>query len=79
MTSARDPMTDEQFLSYVEAHSRTERHLFSMEDALRLLRLSGSATIYTDADCAMGMDRFVGIPEVEAERHVRAARKASND
>lgn len=73
-----EPLTDVQFLAYVEAHAKTERHLFSMEDALRLLRLSRRPTLYTDHDCYMGTNRFVGIPESEADRHVAAAREVSN-
>jgi hypothetical protein len=36
-----DEWTDEQFLSYVELHSTTERHLFSKGHVIRLLALAG--------------------------------------
>lgn len=35
------PMTDEEFLNYVEAHSKTERALFSAEHFERFWRLVG--------------------------------------
>lgn len=37
--------TDEDFLGYVEFHSRTERHAFSLAHANRLLDLAGENTI----------------------------------
>lgn len=37
-------MNDKEFLSYVHAHSRTERALFSGEQLTRLLNLSGTET-----------------------------------
>lgn len=33
-------MTDQQFLAYVSAHSRTPRALFSYDDVLRFLKLA---------------------------------------
>jgi hypothetical protein len=36
-----DEMTDQQFLGYVELHSRTPRALFSNSDVCRFLILAG--------------------------------------
>ncbi len=38
-------MTNEEFLSYVESHSKTERALFSWEHVERLHSLMGGATL----------------------------------
>lgn len=35
------PMTDEEFLNYIEAHSKTERALFSSEHFARFWQLAG--------------------------------------
>jgi hypothetical protein len=67
-------MSDSEFLGYVLVHSETERHLFAIEDAVRLLKLSGLDAVKTDVDCGIGGHRFVGICANEADRLVNAAR-----
>lgn len=63
-------MTDEEFLRYVLAHSQTEKALFPMAYARRLLELAGRN------DEAMGCDGdgFVTIMPPTAESLVNAAK-----
>jgi len=63
-----DGLTDEEFLGYVELHSRTERHLFSKEHAKRLWDLAGRT--WTEE----WMPAFVGIDAETADRLIARAR-----
>jgi hypothetical protein len=65
--------TDEDFLGYVEFHSRTERHAFSHEHANRLLDLAGETEIRGTDNC--GLHGFIGIDWGAAKPLVEKARK----
>ena len=66
-------MGDEEFLGYVLAHSQTEKALFSMAHARRLLTLAGRE----DEAKACDGDGFVSIFYPTAKSLVEYARKRS--
>lgn len=61
--------TDEEFLRYVETHSRTERHMFSLAHAKRLVELAGhdSSGLHSD---------FIGIDAETADYYITIIRNA---
>lgn len=65
-------MNDQEFLSYVLLHSKSERHAFSYKDAQRLMDLAGVEEVKADR---CGIPGFVGIGDMEADRLVGLARK----
>lgn len=56
-------MNDIEFLRYVDAHSRSERHAFHVDHARRLMALARVDELRVD-DC--GLPNFVGIDMFEA-------------
>ncbi len=72
-------MDDEAFLGYVEIHSETERHLFSLEHVRRLLTLAGRDT--SAFDCGypafLGIDQWTAKPLVQAARERRKSRSSA--
>ena len=67
-----ETMSDEDFLSYVESHSRTERHAFHKDDVDRLEELAGVNGVSVTT---CGLPNFFGVDEYEADRLVTLARK----
>lgn len=65
-------MTDDQFLQYVVTHSQTERHLFSAEDLVRLLKLCHRDALARDVE--NGSRKFYPLHAEEAAKLVRDAR-----
>lgn len=63
-----DDWTDEEFLDYVDLHSRTDLHLFSKEHARRLAKLSG-AHVYEP------LPEFVHINQWNATKLIAAAKE----
>ena len=73
LEAQKEAMGDEEFLGYVLAHSQTEKALFSMAHARRLLTLAGRE----DEAKACDGDGFVSIFYPTAKSLVEYARKRS--
>lgn len=65
-------MDDEEFLNYVDAHSRSERALFSGEHLIRLRELSG---MFLTAMGGINPDGFYALHDDQALPMVRRARE----
>lgn len=70
--SDEKPWTDEEFLSYVDIHSRTERALFSGEMLIRLRDLSG---MFLTAMGGIDPSKFYPLHDEDALPLVRRARE----
>lgn len=60
-------MTNAEFLDYFEAHSKTERALFSRDQVARLFRLSGTTPSPVPADWVC-VTEYVAKPLIERAR-----------
>lgn len=66
----KEDWSDEEFLGYVDLHSRTERALFHAEHVRRLYKMAGRP-----APSGLGENEFVAVYHDHAERLIKLARK----
>jgi len=63
--------SDDDFLGYVDLHSRTERALFSREDILRLIKLAN----IPEGQYSLPLGSFISVHASEARPLIERARR----